>query len=211
MENNTKLWSVVSFLLNGGAYVPLAIGAIIHPAELNLPSYLLWLILTATMLYAQRKAKDPGWSMTLAFMLGNGVMVSLAPFSPGYTFDIGLREGIGIFGIAGTVLIYALCGGTNKARNPRILYRGMIAVDISAYYPFLKQYLGSHEPATWWFILGCALFLMGAITNLVKVENFFMKFRAATSRKEKLEVLETSLFSMEIVFFLILIIWLATR
>ncbi len=202
---------MVSFLLNGGAYVPLAIGAYMHPAELNLPSYLLWLLLTATMLYAQRKGGDPGWSMTLAFMLGNVVMVCLAPFSPGYTFDIGMHEGIGIFGMAATVLIYALCGGTSKTRNPRILYRGMIAVDVSAYYPFLKQYVGPHEPATWWFILGCMLFFLGAVTNLIKVEGFFVKFRSTTSRKEKLEVLETSLFSMEIIFFLILIIWLATR
>ncbi len=191
--------------------MPLAIGAIIHPAELNLPSYLLWLILTATMLYAQRKAKDPGWSMTLAFMLGNGVMVSLATFSPGYTFDIGLREGIGIFGIAGTVLIYALCGGAGKVRNPRILYRGLVVVDVSAYYPFLKQYLGPHDLPTIWFIVGCTLFLLGGITNLIKVENFFTEFRAAASRKEKLEVIETSFFSMEIIFFLILIMWLATR
>ena len=41
--------------------------------------------------------------------------------------------------------------------------------------------------------------------------HFFTEFRAAASRKEKLEVIETSFFSMEIIFFLILIMWLATR
>jgi hypothetical protein len=212
-------WSLVVLLLSAGAYIPLAIGGYSHPTEINVASYSLWMIISGMFLYSSHSQGFAGWRMPLGFFIGNGSLLTLGLAHGGYTFNLGPAETIALYGIIGTISVWAAVGLTTKKWKPRILFLGGIIIDVLSFYPQLKQYLLPHESPTTWMILGWSLWVLGAFINIVLVEKLFKKLTMTKTMYEKsygktkkpLLVLEESAFSVENCLFMFITIIVMTR
>lgn len=172
-----KIWFFIVFILSAGGYVPVIIGGLQHPAEINVATYSLWLVITGTMFYAMRLMRQDGWIMPLGWFFGNGCMLVTAFFLDGSTFNLTATETSALYGLVLTIVVWGTVWKVTKKSEPRILLLGTILSDIGSFYPQLKQYLLPHENPTDWMLLGWGMFLAGALCNLVFVEKMFTKLR----------------------------------
>lgn len=209
---NNKLWSNVVFVLSLSAYIPVLIGGWKHPVDSNVACFSLWIILSLVLCYSAKVQGFAGWKLQFAFFFGNIVVVLLALIRGGYTFNLGISEMIVLYGMILVISIWVLVGYWTKKWNPRILYLGTILVDITSFYPVLKQYLQPHDRPTTWMIVGWSMYALAALINVIFAERFIHKLRMDyltyginyDKRKGCLQILEESAFSIEN-FFLILI------
>lgn len=204
MENKFSGWVV--FAITILAYVTVIAGAITHPSENNLATWIIWFFLASAFLYAQVKEGHSGWHMPLAWVVGNMFLVTISLVTGGYTFNLGPTESIALFGFTGAIAIWTAVGITTRTWSPRLLYWGAILADLASFYPLWKQYLGPHEPISTLGLFGWMCFFVGALINIVFVERCFHKLRIPQEqflreyKKEKrpLVILEESLLSIEV-------------
>lgn len=196
MPRSQQLIGWVVFAFSAGAYIPLAIGGLQHPEEINIASYSLWLILSSMLLYSSRAQDFAGWRMPLGFFIGNSSMLVLAFALGGYKFNLGLTEIVVLYGMIGAIAFATVRWMQgHKGDVPRILFLGSVAADILSFYPQLKQYLEPHDAPTYWMLLGWAMWIVGAFINVALVEKMVQKLW--NKSKSPFLVLEESAFSLE--------------
>lgn len=205
MPNNKNFWGWIVFCCSLGAYAPLLVGGWKHPYEMNVACFGLWVILAAIGTWSSWIQKFDGWRLWFSFFIGNVLVVSMALYRGGYTFNIGLSETISLYGVTILVGVWIIVGAATKKWDPRILYLGSIAVDVISFYPQLKQYLLPHESPTRWMITAWVMFALGAFMNIVLVERLPAKLRMDcltygmnyNKPKDNLKIFEESAFSIE--------------
>jgi hypothetical protein len=209
----------IVFLLGAGGYVPLIIGGIQHPPEINIASLSLWFILCGMIAYSSWKQKFAGWFMPLGWVLGQGVFLVIALFIGGHTFNLRQEEMIIIYGIIVTVSVWGEYGRRTKKWDPRILFFGGVAADMLSFYPIFKQYILPHELPTNWMMLGLLIFVTDTLVNLIFVEqlpqklvmykqNYLAKYG---EQKNILSLLEGSLLGLENIILISSVLWLMER
>lgn len=211
-----KVWPWVVFLLSCGGYVPLSIGAYLHPAELNMSTYSLWAILSVLMTYSAVQQKYPGWMMQFGWLVGNVLMLSVACYMQQFIFNLGMSETIALYGIILVVGVWVTIGKMTGKMDPRILFLGTVFVDMLSFYPQLKQYLLPHEAPTMWLLFGWVMFLFGTFCNLIWVERLFLKLLTPNGTyetrfgetKRVIAIIETSALSIENLILLALTLWI---
>lgn len=219
MPRRQEFWGWIVFILGAGAYLPIAIGGWQHPAEVNIASYSIWLIISGMLLYSSHSQGFAGWRMPLGFFFGNGSLLVLGFTRGGYTFNLGPAETLALYGVIGTLSVWVAVGTMMKKWKPRILFLGGVTADILSFYPQLKQYLLPHEPPTDLMILGWCLWILMAFINIILVEEFFKKLmmtRAMYERhyekpKDALLIAEESIFSIENGVFMIVTVLVMIR
>jgi len=201
---NISAW--VAFVFSVGGYIPLAIGVYRHPVELNIATFSLWAILSALMTYSAVKMKFPGWRMQFGWLIGNIGMLCVAAHLQRFTFNLDPAETIALYGIIITVGVWLTVGKVTGKLNDHILFIGVVATDVLSYYPQFKQYLLPHESPTIWLMCGWAMFFLGAICNIVWVDEMFKKLftprqvypaRFGGNEKNVLAIFESSAISFE--------------
>lgn len=206
MSFSQNAWGWVVFAFSAGGYVPIVVGGIHHPTEVNVATYGLWFILCLMFIGSSIKLGFAGWKLPLGFLAGNVTMLVLAEFLHGTTFNLRALEWVLLFGTTATVAIWVVHGHLAGARNPRILLWGAIAVDVLSCYPIFKQYLFDvHEPMSAFGIAGWVMWIIGVSVNLNFVEEFFSKlvlprkkYRARFGEEKAIGLLfEASIFSLE--------------
>jgi len=215
MENKNILegkstWEWIVFALGTGGYIPLIIGGIQHPAEINIATYSLWLILCFMVAYSSWKQKFIGWFMPFGWVFGTALIIIVALLNGGYTFNLGMGEIIVFYGIIATLAVWGIIGQQTGKWNPRILFWGGIAADILSFYPQIKQYLLPHDAPTIWMILGWVMFIAGVVFNVIFIEHLPQKLTMKKERyeaeygepKRPLYLIESSLLSLENTVFL---------
>jgi hypothetical protein len=203
-------------LLTMAGNIPVGIGGILHPPELNLASFSIWLIISAMLLYSTVAQQLPGWHLPLGFVIGNASLVILGLSIDGSTFNLGETEAFGLYGIVITLCIYGCVAASNKYRghgklwDPNIVFYGAILTDLVSFYPQAKQYLLPHDPMTWWGLAGYTMFLLASLLTAFWVEQMYRKLRMGpreylqTYKKEKRVwgIIKDSLFALEQVVFI---------
>ena len=205
MPHRQEFCGQIVFILGAGAYLPIAIGGWQHPAEVNIASYSIWLIISGMLLYSSHSQGFAGWRMPLGFFFGNGSLLVLGFIRGGYTFNLGPAETLALYGVIGTLSMWVAVGTMTKKWKPRILFLGGVTTDVLSFYPQLKQYLLPHEPPTSLMILGWCLWILMAFVNVFLVEEFFKKLTMTRStyerlyekQKDALLIAEESIFSIE--------------
>ena len=204
------------FVLGAGGFIPLIIGGIHHPSEINIATYSLWFILCSMIAYSSWKQHFAGWFMPLGWVVGEmGIIVS-ALYIGGYTFNLGQEETAIFYGIIATLSAWIIIGQQTGKWNPRILFLGSVIADILSFYPQIKQYLMPHEAVTVWFIIGWVMFIAGLIINIIFVEKLPQKLAIGKEayrikydeEKNILRLLESSLLGLESIILLSGTIWL---
>lgn len=178
MPNQKKVIEWMVFIFSAGAYIPLAIGGWLHPEEINVASYSLWLILASLLLYSSRAQNFAGWRMPLGFVIGNSLMICLAGAINIYTFNLGPSEMIVLYGIVGVIVVATIRWAQGHTGDvPRIIFLGSVVADILSFYPQIKQYLQPHDAPTNWMLLGWCMWILGAFINVAFVERVLQKIR----------------------------------
>ena len=196
------------FLITVIAYAAIITGAILHPSENNLATWIIWMMLSSTFLYAQIKEGHAGWQMALGYLIGNVAMLFIAWFVGDYTFNLGPAESIALFGFIGAVVVWTIIGITTKKWDSRLLYFGSVLADLASFYPMWKQYITAHEAISTVGLIGWIGFFIGAFVNAVWVEHCVYKFMLSPSayretygvKKRALRIVEESLLSLEVLF-----------
>jgi hypothetical protein len=204
-ETQNNFWQWVVFMLGAGGYIPLIIGGIQHPAEINVATYSLWLILCSMIAYSSWKQKFAGWFMPFGWVIGQAGIIMTALYIGGYTFNLGTEEMIVFYGIIITISLWGIIGQQTGKWNPRILFLGSVFADILSFYPQIKQYLLPHDSPTIWLVIGWSMFIADTIVNLIFVEKLPQKLTTPKERyeikygeeKQTLRLLESSLLSLE--------------
>ena len=197
-----SLWNWIVFILSAGAYIPLAIGGWDHPAEINVASYCLWLILSGMLLYSSYSQGFSGWRLPLGYLIGNLSMIILGIVTGGYTFNVGPVESVVLFGLIITVFILTVVGKLTGKFNSRIIFIGAISADVVSFYPQIKQYLMPHDFPTNWMLVGWGMWIAGVAVNIILVERLFKKL--CKSEGQSWKIIEESLFSIENGIFMII-------
>ncbi len=220
MPPSNRLWSWIVFGFSAGGYMPVALGGMQHPREINMASYGIWTIISCMMLYSSYRERFAGWWMPLGFLAGNVTMIGLGFLMGGYTINLGPAEMVSIYGIVTVLSVWVAVGTVTKQWSNHILLLGTIATDIASFYPQLKQYLLPHERPTALLIIGWCLFASGAFVNFVFVERLFAKLGMSEASymqlygknaKSILLILEESAFSVENCVLIIITIFVMTR
>jgi hypothetical protein len=190
------IWQWFVFSLGAGGYVPLIIGGIAHPSEINIATYSLWFILCSMIAYSSWKQKFAGWFMPFGWVVGQFSIIATALCIGGYTFNLGAEEMIAFYGIIITLGIWGIIGGQTGKWNPRILFLGAVVADTLSFYPQIKQYLLPHSSPTIWLIIGWSMFIADIILNLIFIEKLPQKL-TDNKPKNTLQIIESSLLSIE--------------
>ena len=212
-------WNLAVLFLSAGAYVPLAIGGWVHPSEINIAAYSLWLVLSGMLLYSSHAQDFAGWRMPLGFFVGNLAMIVLALIRGGSTFNLGSAESVILYGIIATLSVWVAIGQSTGRWNPRILFIGGVSADILSFYPQIKQYLEPHEVPSDFMLLGWGMWIAGACINVIFVERLPFKLRMDRDSYQNLYhknksaagIIEESLFSIENGLFMIATVLVMTH
>jgi hypothetical protein len=175
MPTSELFWGWIVCAISVAGYIPVAIGGVKHPIEINVASYLIWFVLTAVVSYSGYKQRHPGWKMTLGWGAGNLTMVIIGLSIGGYSFNLGTAELLAIYGLAITFVVWSAVGAIKRLWSPRILFIGSVAADIISYYPQLKQYFEPHEHPTAWMVSGWLMWWTGSFANILLVERLPQK------------------------------------
>lgn len=199
------MWTWIVFILGAGGYVPLIVGGIQHPSEINIATYSLWIILCSMIAYSSWKQKFAGWFMPFVWVIGQAGVIATALYIGGYTFNLGVEEVIVFYGIIATISVWVVVGQQAGKWNPRILFLGSIFADVLSFYPQIKQYLLPHDAPTVWLVIGWSMFIADTLVNLIFVEHFPQKLSTPKDQyevkygepKQTLHLFESSLLSIE--------------
>jgi hypothetical protein len=206
---NIKISEWIVFLFGAGGYIPLIIGGVLHPSEINIATYGLWFVLCSMIAYSSWKQRFAGWFMPFGWVVGQFSIIAVALSVGEYTFNLNTEEMIIFYGIIITLSVWAVVGQQTKKWNPRILFFGGILADILSFYPQIKQYLGPHEAVTSWLVLGWSMFIADMFINLLFVEHLPQKLMA---KKENFFcIIESSLLGLENIILLSVTLWLMLR
>lgn len=203
MQKSKARYAVL--LLVATAYATIGYGGWMHPAEVNVASYILWLTLASMLVYSSRAQGFDGEVLPLGFTFGNASMIILGIYQGGYTFNLGLSETIVLYGLIITAGFWIITGQATGSWNPRILFLGGVGSDILSFYPQLKQYLLPHEPPTIWLLCGWGLWLVATVVTILFIEELPRKLRMTkqeyqreyTEPKSIVKILEASAFTLE--------------
>lgn len=202
-----RAWAWRAFYVTALAYVPIFVGAIFEPEQLNLVAWFLWIILAGLFMWSSKAQGYWVWRMSLGYLVGNTAIISLALCQGGYTMNLGESEMITLVTLVTTIGYWAAHGLVTKKHSPAILYLGCIAADVLSVYPQVKQYWGPND--TPWFALGgWLLFILGAAINLLLAEEFVKKlsmtraehFRVYGAEKNILGIIQESALSLDQLF-----------
>lgn len=215
---NIKKSEWIVFLLGTGGYIPIIIGGIAHPTEINIATYGLWLILCSLIAYSSRKQHFVGWFMPFGWVVGQAGIITVALCIGGYTFNLDAEEMIVFYGIIVTLSVWVIVGQQTKKWNPRILFWGGVIADILSFYPQIKQYLAPHDAITLWLVLGWSMFIADMFINLIFLERLPQKlampkekYRAKYGEQKNIFLLlESSFLGLENIILLSLTLWLMT-
>lgn len=175
MSQSSRFWQWTVFVITLASYVPIMVGGWQHPSEINLASYAVWIMMASMILYSSWDQGFLGFFLPLGFLIGNLVIVAFGLCLGGCTFNLGVGESFGLFGILGTLSVWIAYGNVTKKWSSRILYWGTIITDVISFYPQWKQYLLPHDKPTPWMLVGWFGCFLASAVNIMCVEGLFKK------------------------------------
>jgi len=222
-QNNKKLYGWVIFCLIMLAYIPLGIGARKSPSDFNMPSYLIWIILSAQFAYSVGKSGFSAWRVPLAYGSGNIIFVLFMLWRGGYTMNLGKSEWGMLLGSVASLVVWAFLydrqSEEKQKQAAKWMFRGILAVDILSFYPMGKQLWLEHPPISHWTLSGWSICLLVLLLSLFLEDCFPQKILTGKNKyqarfgdkKHTPTILEGSAFTLEQIAFIAGMLWLMVR
>ena len=199
-----QAWAWRAFSVSALAYLPLVVGALLEPDQINVSSWGLWVVLAGLFTWSAWAQGHESWRMALGYFLGNITIVLLALYQGGYTLNLGLGEVTVIFTLVVTTGFWGTHGLITRKQKPAILYFGCIAADVLSFYPQIKQYWGPND-TPWLALGGWLIIILGVGINLFLAEEFLKKVRMPSGEYERTygkarqwcDIIQESAFSLD--------------